>query len=64
MNRKILEILVCPVCKGPLVHRRNERELVCRTDRLAFPIVDEVPVMLADEARAVPPEELEKIPGR
>lgn len=64
MNRKILEILVCPVCKGPLVHRRNERELVCRADRLAFPIVDEVPVMLADEARAVPPEELEKIPGR
>ncbi len=64
MNRKILEILVCPVCKGPLVHRPNERELVCKADRLAFPIIDDIPVMLVDEARDVPAEDLEKTAGR
>jgi uncharacterized protein YbaR (Trm112 family) len=57
MDPKLLEILVCPVCKGPLVHRREARELVCRADRLAFPVRDDIPVMLEEEARKLPPEE-------
>ena len=57
MDPKLLEILVCPICKGPLVHRREARELVCRADRLAFPGRDDIPVMLEEEARKLPPEE-------
>lgn len=49
MDPKLLEILVCPLCKGPLLHQRDE--LICKADRLAFPIRDGIPVMLADEAR-------------
>jgi uncharacterized protein len=51
MDARLLEILACPVCKGPLVHRRTEQVLVCRLDRLAFPIRDGIPVMLEEEAR-------------
>lgn len=51
MDKKLLEILVCPICKGPLVWRRREQELVCRADRLAFPVRDGIPVMLEEEAR-------------
>ena len=51
MDTKLLDILACPVCKGPLVHARDERMLVCRADRLAFPIRDGIPVMLEEEAR-------------
>jgi uncharacterized protein YbaR (Trm112 family) len=47
----LLEILACPLCKGPLVLRREAEVLVCRADRLAFPIRDGVPVMLEEEAR-------------
>lgn len=57
MDPKLLEILVCPVCKGPLEHRRAEQELVCRPCRLAYSIKDDIPVMLADEARALSAEE-------
>jgi uncharacterized protein YbaR (Trm112 family) len=57
MDPKLLEILVCPICKGPLVHRREEHELVCRADRLAFPVRDDIPVMLEEEARKLGPEE-------
>ena len=53
MDPKLLEILVCPLCKGPLVHRREARELVCRADRLAFPVKNDIPVMLEDEARTL-----------
>lgn len=51
MDTKLLDILACPICKGPLVHSRDTRELICRADRLAYPIRDEVPVMLEEEAR-------------
>ncbi len=51
MDPRLLELLACPVCKGPLQHRREQRVLVCRLDRLAYPIRDEVPVMLEEEAR-------------
>jgi uncharacterized protein YbaR (Trm112 family) len=51
MDSKLLEILVCPLCKGPLVYRKDAGELICKADRLAFPIRDGIPVMLVDEAR-------------
>ncbi|MFZ5493230.1 MAG: Trm112 family protein [Pseudomonadota bacterium] len=54
MDRKLLDILVCPLCKGPLTFDAKAQELVCRFDRLAFPIVDDIPVMLIDEARQIP----------
>lgn len=57
MDSKLLDILVCPICKGPLVLRKDAHELVCRADRLAFPIRDGIPVMLAEEARKLPAEE-------
>ncbi|MFZ5575768.1 MAG: Trm112 family protein [Pseudomonadota bacterium] len=60
MNPKLLEILVCPVCKGPLEWRKVEHELVCRACRLAYPIRDDIPVMLPEEARALNPDELGK----
>jgi uncharacterized protein YbaR (Trm112 family) len=52
MDSKLLEILVCPLCKGPL--KRTADELICKADRLAFPIRDDIPVMLIDEARHIP----------
>ena len=57
MDSKLLEILVCPLCKGPLVHRRDPHELVCRADRLAFPVRDDIPVMLEEEARKLGPDD-------
>jgi len=51
MDTRLLEILACPICKGPVVHRRDAHVLVCRADRLAFPIRDGIPVMLEDEAK-------------
>lgn len=51
MDSRLLEILACPVCKGTLVFRREQQVLVCRLDRLAYPIRDDVPVMLEEEAR-------------
>ena len=57
MDAKLLEILVCPLCKGPLIYKRAEKELICKADRLAYPIRDEIPVMLEDEARKLDPNE-------
>ncbi len=57
MDKKLLEILACPVCKGPLLYRKDAQELVCKADRLAFRIENEIPVMLAEEARAIPVDE-------
>lgn len=57
MDPKLLDILVCPICKGPLVYRKAEKELVCKPDRLAFPVRDDIPVMLEDEARELSPDE-------
>lgn len=61
MDAKLLDILVCPLCKAPLIYRKTEQELICKADRLAYPIQDDIPVMLADEARALSVEEIEKI---
>lgn len=57
MDPKLLEILVCPLCKGPLVYLKDKQELICKPDRLAYPIRDDIPVMLEDEARKLPAEE-------
>ncbi len=51
MDHRLLDILVCPICKGPLEYDKAAQELVCRHDRLAFPIRDGIPVMLEDQAR-------------
>ena len=57
MDSRLLDILVCPICKGPLLYRKAEQELVCKADRLAFHIRDGIPVMLEDEARKLDPAE-------
>lgn len=57
LDPRLLEILVCPLCKGPLVYRKAQDELICKADRLGFPIKDDIPVMLEEEARKLPPEE-------
>ena len=49
----LLEILACPVCKGPLKYMREAAVLVCRADRLAFPILNGVPMMLEEDARTL-----------
>lgn len=60
MDKKLLDILACPLCKGPLEYREAARELVCRAERLAYPVRDGVPVMLPEEAREMALEELDK----
>ncbi len=57
MNKRLLEILVCPICKGQLVYRKSADELVCKVDRLAYPIRDGIPVMLEQEARELAADE-------
>ena len=57
MDSKLLDILVCPICKGPLVYHKAAQELICKVDRLAYPIRDDIPVMLEDEARVLPADE-------
>lgn len=61
MDTKLLDILVCPVTKGPLVYDRAKQELVSRSARLAYPVRDGIPVMLEDEARRLTPEEVDKL---
>ena len=53
MDTRLLEILVCPICKGPLDYRKPQAELVCKPCRLAYPIKDDIPVMLEEEARSL-----------
>jgi uncharacterized protein YbaR (Trm112 family) len=57
MDKKLLDILVCPLCKGKLYYDKAAQELICRADRLAFPIRDDIPVMLVDEARELATDE-------
>jgi uncharacterized protein YbaR (Trm112 family) len=60
VDPKLLDILVCPVTKGPLVYDREKQELVSASARLAYPVRDGIPVMLEDEARRLTPEEVER----
>lgn len=62
VESRLLDILVCPVCKGKLIYRPVESELICRFDRLGFPIRDEIPIMLESDARAISLEELDSLP--
>ena len=56
MDQTLLEILACPVCKGELVYDKNNQEIICRFDRLAFPIIHDIPVMLESRARRLEEE--------
>ena len=60
MEPKLLELLVCPVTKGPLLYMRDRQELFSRSARLAFPVRDGIPIMLETEARALSDEECER----
>lgn len=55
MDARLLDILVCPVCKGPLQHDRQAQTLTCRADRLVYPVRDGIPVMIESEASPLPP---------
>lgn len=57
MDKYLLSILVCPLCKASLVYEKSAQELICRFDRLAYPIRDEIPIMLETEARRITLEE-------
>ena len=57
MDKKLLEILVFPQCKGKLIFDKSAQELVCRGDRLAYAIRDDIPVMLVEEARTLSSDE-------
>ena len=57
MDARLLDILVCPICKASLEYRKADSELVCKPCKLAFPIRDDIPVMLENEARALPVDE-------
>ena len=61
MDKKLLEILVCPVTKGPLIYDKKNQELISKSARLAYPIKDDIPVMLEDEARTLTDEEIENL---
>ncbi|MCY3839797.1 MAG: Trm112 family protein [Gammaproteobacteria bacterium] len=60
-NRKLLELLVCPVSKAPLVYRSQSEELWCSASGLAYAIADGIPVLIAEEARELSPEERETL---
>jgi uncharacterized protein YbaR (Trm112 family) len=57
MNKNLLDIVVCPICKSHLQLDEVNDELICKVDKLAYPIRDDIPVMLVDEARSLSPEE-------
>jgi uncharacterized protein YbaR (Trm112 family) len=61
MDKKLLDLLVCPVTKGPLMYDKESQELISKSARLAYPIRDDIPVMLEDEARELSDEELERL---
>ena len=58
MDKRLLGILVCPLCKSPLHLNAEKHELICKADRLAYPIRDDVPVMLVEEARSLSADEI------
>ncbi len=55
MDKALLEILACPLCKGKLEYDKSKQELICRFDKLAYPVRDGIPVLLENEVRALPP---------
>lgn len=61
MDKKLLDILACPICKQALIYQKDKKELICKADKLAYPIKDDIPVMLEEEARKVSLEEIENL---
>ena len=59
MDAKLIQILVCPITKGPLIYNKAKQELISKSARLAYPVRDGIPVMLEDEARKLSPEEVD-----
>lgn len=58
LNKKLLDILACPVCKAPLDYFENDQQLVCRAERLAFPIRDGIPILLVSDCKNIGQEQL------
>jgi uncharacterized protein YbaR (Trm112 family) len=56
-DTKLMEILACPVCKGKLLHNKEKKELICKFDRLAYAIEQDIPVLLESEARRITEDE-------
>lgn len=61
IDKKLLDILACPLCKSPLIYDKSKQELICKADRIAFPIRDDIPVMLEDEARELSNDEIDSL---
>jgi uncharacterized protein YbaR (Trm112 family) len=61
IDKKLLDILACPLCKSPLIYDKTKQELICKADRIAFPVRDDIPVMLEDEARELTLEEIDAL---
>jgi len=61
VDKKLLDILACPICKSSLIYKQEAEELVCKADRLAFPVRDGIPVMLEVEARELSTEEIDAL---
>ncbi len=61
MDNKLLDILACPLCKSGLIYKKEAQELICKADGLAFPIKDDIPVMLEDEARELSNDEIDAL---
>jgi uncharacterized protein YbaR (Trm112 family) len=57
MDKSLLEILACPICKGELLYDKANQELICKFDRMVYPIIDDIPVMLESRARRLSEEE-------
>lgn len=61
MDKNLLEILACPLCKSSLIYKKEAQELICKADGLAFPVRDEIPVMLQEEARELSHDEIDAL---
>lgn len=61
IDKKLLDILACPLCKSPLIYDKSKQELICKADHIAFPIRDDIPVMLEDEARKLTNDEIDAL---
>ncbi|MBR7780002.1 Trm112 family protein [Undibacterium rugosum] len=59
MEARLLDVLVCPVCKGPLTYKKENQELICYGDKLAFPVRDDIPLMWVEEARTLSADEVD-----
>jgi uncharacterized protein len=61
IDKKLLDILACPLCKSSLIYDKSMQELICKADRIAYPIRDDIPVMLEDEARQLTNDEIDAL---